>query len=325
MGQLSILEMMAAPPARRDIAWLRNALQAAIELEFATLPPYLCAYWSIKNNLAFAALSIREILREEMLHFGLACNLLTSVGGSPIIDAADVVPKFPGSLPGGVRPELTLALSGLSPEALALFMAVESPDEAAEPGDGSTSIGEFYEAIQTAFDELNPQITIQGQLAGPFGLSPLRDKAEVERALTLIRTQGEGSPAGPEEGPNDLAHFFRFAEIYHGRKLVRDSNGSWTFSGTVIDFPEVWPMANIPTGGYSQNQVSPAIWNDVRTFDEKYTLMLNQLQEAWATGNGQPLMDSIVTMFSMRSNAVRLMQSAIPGSGGTYGPCFRRI
>ena len=37
-----IVELMAAAPETRDLPWLQSALQAALELELATLPPYLC-------------------------------------------------------------------------------------------------------------------------------------------------------------------------------------------------------------------------------------------------------------------------------------------
>jgi hypothetical protein len=72
-----IVELMAVPAAAHDIDWLKATLQSAIELEFATIPPYLCAYWSIKSGINPAALLIRTIAFEEMLHFGLACNLLS--------------------------------------------------------------------------------------------------------------------------------------------------------------------------------------------------------------------------------------------------------
>ena len=36
----------------RDSGWLKESLQAAIELELSTLPPYLCAMWSIRDPSA---------------------------------------------------------------------------------------------------------------------------------------------------------------------------------------------------------------------------------------------------------------------------------
>ena len=43
---------------------------------------------------------------------GLACNMLTTIGGTPQINTPAAVPKYPGHLPGGVRPHLTVAWWG---------------------------------------------------------------------------------------------------------------------------------------------------------------------------------------------------------------------
>lgn len=45
------------------LGWLKKSLQAAVSLEFATIPPYLCALWSIKDDRHDVARSIREIIR----------------------------------------------------------------------------------------------------------------------------------------------------------------------------------------------------------------------------------------------------------------------
>lgn len=97
-----IRELMLEP--EHDQAWLTRALQMAIKLEHATLPPYLCAMWSIKNTGDPVHDTIRKIVVDEMFHMGLACNLLTTIGGTPILHDPQFIPKYPGRLPGGVRP-----------------------------------------------------------------------------------------------------------------------------------------------------------------------------------------------------------------------------
>src|SRR5947209_5038914 len=110
----TIVEMMAAAPAERNLAWLKTSLQAAVELEISTLPPYLCAMWSIKNQGVGSPADsvyrlIDSVVRQEMTHMGLACNLLTAIGGSPrIAEGYATNISYPGPLPGGVRPELTV-------------------------------------------------------------------------------------------------------------------------------------------------------------------------------------------------------------------------
>ena len=78
---------------------LRRHLQWAIELEHATLPPYLCALYSLdaeKNKDAVQVIS--SVFVEEMLHLTLAANLLNAVGGSPVLDAPHLLPAYPTCL-----------------------------------------------------------------------------------------------------------------------------------------------------------------------------------------------------------------------------------
>ena len=65
---------------------LQNALQTAMQLEFSTIPPYLCAQWSINADLGGVVSGlIQDIVVEEMDHFALAGNMLTAIGGMPSI------------------------------------------------------------------------------------------------------------------------------------------------------------------------------------------------------------------------------------------------
>jgi Ferritin-like len=90
------MELMAAPVDSRDLSWLRESLQAALELEFATLPIYLSGMWSIKNQSGEVYDLINSVVLEEMLHTGFACNMLKAIGGTPEI----VAPTYPGHVPG---------------------------------------------------------------------------------------------------------------------------------------------------------------------------------------------------------------------------------
>src|SRR4029453_13647477 len=96
-----VAELIDVSKEKRDIDWLKQMLQWAIQVEFTTIPPYLCAYWSIKTS-GYVAATIYEGVREERGPFGLACNLLTTLGGTPAINSSTVVPVYPGPLPGGV-------------------------------------------------------------------------------------------------------------------------------------------------------------------------------------------------------------------------------
>src|SRR5258708_19761086 len=79
----------------RNRATLLTWLQKALELELATIPPYLVALLSIKlpANREAAEL-IRSVMVEEMLHLALVANVLNAVGGPPRLGPA-VIPRFP--------------------------------------------------------------------------------------------------------------------------------------------------------------------------------------------------------------------------------------
>lgn len=109
---------------------VRAALQAAVELEHAVIPPYLYALYSLVPvpNEAAAAI-VRSVVTEEMLHLTLAANLLNAVGGRPVLDHPKVLPRYPGPLPGTVDDGVSV---GLAPFSVGLvrdtFMRIEQPE-----------------------------------------------------------------------------------------------------------------------------------------------------------------------------------------------------
>jgi hypothetical protein len=128
------------PPVFRidSVESLRQILQVAVALEHATIPPYLTALFSIKlgENQEVAEL-ISSVVMQEMLHIALVCNLLNAVGGHPDISSPAFVPKYPGHLPGGVRPDLIVSLRKCSIEQVRdVFMAIELPSEPLRIPDG---------------------------------------------------------------------------------------------------------------------------------------------------------------------------------------------
>lgn len=110
---------------------LRNKVQTAIELEHATIPPYLTAMFSLAGtqNDEIADL-IKSVVIEEMLHLTIACNLLNAIGGSPVLNKKDFVPSYPGPLPGGVGGDLIVPIAKFSKELVKdVFMRIEQPED----------------------------------------------------------------------------------------------------------------------------------------------------------------------------------------------------
>ena len=108
---------------------LRRDLQTALELEHATIPPYLTALASIKYSFNQEIHKvIRSIVIEEMMHLTLVANILNAVGGKPILYSKDFLPHYPSRLPGGLQPDLIIPIEKLSLGLIRnIFMKIEQP------------------------------------------------------------------------------------------------------------------------------------------------------------------------------------------------------
>lgn len=319
---------------------LKRTLQQAVELEFGTIPVYLCALWSIKDNLHPVAVSIRNVVQEEMLHLALASNLLASIGGQPkIYDTTKKGLRYPTKLPGGVHAEMTLKLSGLTDDALDDFLEIELPNEpiTLAPFEGkyshahnknhSETIGALYDAISLEFQNLKPVMSPDRQISGPLAWFVVDTVDKVKSAIHWIKEQGEGSiDNSPEStGLEKLSHFYRFWEVRKRQKIELDqATGKYGFN-TSFPFPDVWPMAVVPKGGYQEKDVSAEVWELTYNFDLTYSKMISTLQSAWAEGGQAAMWKAIDMMFDLERYALPLMQIPRPDGQGNYGPSFRLI
>lgn len=326
-----IVRLMSVPEENRGLSWLQESLANAVQLELSTLPPYLTAYWSIISPANdTAATLILDILLEEMYHMGQVANLLTGVGGTPVINSQ--VPTYPGPLPGGVRPQLTVYLAGLSrPWLNDVAMQIEYPEGgpiALFKGVSYPTIGAFYEAIQAATAVLKPAFDTSKQLTqtikqsgGSNTVTPVATPADAIKAIEVVKVQGEGTHLTPAGGGGELAHYYEFAEIYHGATLVYDSGtGQWSYTGAAIPFPATYDVPPVPLGGFP-DATGDALAN-LEAFNAAYTSLLNSLQQAWATTDANALSDAINTMYDLQTPAVNLMQIPLPSGNGNYAPTW---
>lgn len=149
---------------------LRSALQAAVEVELATIPIYLYTYYSIQRTLGDSAnpvfpktaLSrfadkagalIMSVAVEEMLHMSLSSNILFALGQMPVLFGES--PTFPANLPGhspdgpsGGR--ATINLMPFSEAHLRQFLLIEYPAPADAKPEGADwqTIGQIYSYIR---------------------------------------------------------------------------------------------------------------------------------------------------------------------------------
>src|SRR5215211_4763477 len=135
---------------------LQEHLQWAIELEHFTLPPYLCALYSLDPGRNPEATDVvASVLVEEMLHMTLAANLLNAVGGQPQIDTPRMLRPYPRPLPHSDG-SFEVPLARFCPETLEVFLEIERPAPPGAPpeGDRYESIGQFYDAIRRGMVEV---------------------------------------------------------------------------------------------------------------------------------------------------------------------------
>jgi len=218
---------------------LREHIELAITVELATIPPYLYAMYSIEDQQSEAALLIRSIVVEEMLHAVLATNLLLAVGGTASFAGIDYMPHFPMKLPHH-RPPLTLDLAPCSPDLLQnLFMRIEQPEAHGAPAepDEFETLGQFYHALETGLEEVsgqfdifsNPQTGAQVSDTGFYravaldaedsgGLVLIHDLASAIEAIEIIVHQGEGMSDERWADPahQELTHYYKLAQINDG-------------------------------------------------------------------------------------------------------------
>lgn len=323
---------------------LRDSLQQAVMLEHATIPLYLYSLYSIKpesltpeRNLEVYTL-LRSVVLEEMIHMSLACNILNAVGGSPSIDNPAFVPQFPGPLPGGIDNGLIVGLRPFSKQRVHdEFMAIEEPEDPLEfpvaadamfaAAAAPTTIGLFYAAIRDQIQALGEEIFTGDpslQVSGaPFfpELTPVTDVASAVAAINLIVEEGEGTSTSPLDQEGEMAHYYKFAEIWHGRRLVPTPEPpGYAYAGDPIPFDPtgVWPTVSDPhAGDYPVG--SAARWaND--TFNYTYTALLKSLHATF-NGHSDQFGTAIGVMESLKQQAISLFAMQI-GGGQTAGPTF---
>jgi Ferritin-like len=300
-------------------AELQEALLTAIQLEFSTIPPYLCAQWSINSDLSDVNDMIQGVVVQEMLHFGLACNLYTATGGSLTgqIATPGFVPAYPtDGLPGGVHPGLQVSLLPLGNQALQTFMSIEYPDVTPVVQQPTTpppptppappTIGQFYQTIATGFNTVfpdgslphNPSLNQVVMSVDSDQLSAINTVKDALSAIQEITDQGEGTSTSPDEGtfdPNELAHYYIFAQVYYG-KMVAQVGSSFQYSGVTVTMPTVFNFA-------PQSPNAP----DQQTFIDTFTNLMKQLEACWTSSSS--IWAAIGTMSTLQSDGVSLIKA----------------
>jgi hypothetical protein len=283
---------------------------------------------------------IQSIVVEEMLHMALVCNIINALGGSPVLNDPGVITPYPGPIPGGIDDgQLIVGLAPLSKELLEkTFMEIEEPENplafevvagALEPP--PPTIGVFYSRIKEKIVALGdgafpnpPRNQVTGDDFGWEDLIAVTNVATASAAINTIVQQGEGTTTSPMDAQGEIAHYYRFAEVFHGRKLIPNPDAGPTtppdkqfiYGGDKIELDTTGVYA-VPTNPKTTDYpVGSAARRACTTFNYDYTGLLIALHDVF---NGRPedLGETVGKMFSLRGQAMDMMSGTPP-----VGPSF---
>lgn len=81
---------------------LKKAKQIAVKSEIVTIAPYLAALYSLKWQAGNVSDALDRIVYWKLSHYGLMCNLLSVVGGTPETITMEILTPYPNELPYGL-------------------------------------------------------------------------------------------------------------------------------------------------------------------------------------------------------------------------------
>lgn len=319
------------------LAKLAELLQAALQLEFATIPVYLSAAFSLGNENESIRNVIVRVAIEEMLHFTVVANLLTAIGESP--DVAGSIPSYPKNITI-VDPPLHLELRSYSDNLVRdLFMRIETPEEpipfTAEGEVPPKTVGLFYDQIIEIIEgDLIPELldqaeTTQGKQI--TGIAPrfrevaylnnedseryslpddidffIKDKASAVRHLKWIVDQGEGTSKNDTDPIAESglpAHYYRFTSILKRKWLVADQNAEkkYSYSGGDLNFDpnDVHQFDdNVVSADFEAHEY---LFEEMVAFEALYHRMNNHLENAFNSAPPANAEAYDAAMQSMRS------------------------
>lgn len=156
------------------IEHLKDHLQAAIDLEFWTIPFYMSAMYSIKDRSSSAYQMLRTVVNQEMLHLQCAANIANAYGLSPAIHIppykGKVIPHlcFSPKVTDAYEP-YTAEIGPLNLEHINAMCLIEHPENEKnqlEQGESLLksnikeypSIGAFYKALRIGAERFKDSI-----------------------------------------------------------------------------------------------------------------------------------------------------------------------
>lgn len=260
--------VLESNPYKWTIEALQGHLQAAVDLEFWTIPFYMSALYSIKNPSSFAYQLVQSVVYQEMFHVTLAAN----IGNAYEANVNFSTPAYEGQK----VPHLDFDLDVPNPkEKFSPYSAeigpfdikrvntmclIEYPEwrtgHLPDFKDDTTqygSIGEFYTAVELGAAELvghlvgnRNQVNIFDNFYNNFTQTTItrsgaKGLAQAVNLVTAITDQGEGQRQGDADIPTEY------------QNTADDIRPSWThfrkFNSIRLtkEFPATYSINKTPT------------------------------------------------------------------------------
>jgi hypothetical protein len=288
-----------------------------MELEHSTLPPYLCALYSLDADRNPEATEVMvSVLVEEMLHMALVANLMNAVGGRPRLDTTEMLAPYPRCLPHGDC-SFEVPLLPFGPEALEVFLKVEkpAPPRAAPESNDYETIAQYYHAIVRGLRELCTEIGESRVFCG-----------DPARQVTDAFYSGGGRIITVENLATALAALEEIVvqQLKLGRRYrCGDTSRSGpTGEPILVDWDGVRPMRSNPRT--TDHAPGSPIRGAQEEFNRTYCTILQLLEQAF-DGRPQILGTAIGAMYGLKAQAQTLMQLPTEDGLATAGPTFEYV
>ncbi len=308
---------------------LHDYLRSAVAAELTTLPTYLYTYWTIRPRDdggsatgGVARSVIMSVALEEMLHMGLASNLLNALGGEADFTTVPYVPEFPGKLlrsthhhPEAWGPDV--ALLPLSNQALKIFTAIELP---AYDDPGGPTLKEFYDEYVLANLPADDGAYGHGNQLAPWDnpgageLISISSKKDAEWAVKEILDQGEGLTRDDHhDDDHELAHYWKFVEVQ-----------DWLRHGNLDPHTDAYPVVGNPGSHLDRYTDEQKEAND--RFNATYSALLDALQASLRAGSPDvyPVATGLMDQLGQQAAVLR-NRGIVPGTASMAGPTFEYV
>lgn len=333
---------------------LEKFLKTALQLEHATIPPYLTALYSIHPQTNTAAYNIlRVVAVEEMLHLTLVANLMNAIGVRPSLTYAGFVPSYPTPLPDIVK-DFDVGLECFSPAAITTFLNIERTTPLPDPGTPRirksskrmlgvsdtplatcahdpeseyVTIGAFYMEIRKGFeylaDTLGEEALFTGdrqkQFTKEYYYSGGGEVFPVTCRTSALRAIDLITEQGEGYGGGVATDEAEISHFYRFEQLLKGryylpNDKPGKPTGPTLDVDWTAVYPTLSNPTVDAYSGDPALEAAAAGFNQTYAAFLQVIEDSF---NGTPkklMQEAIPMMFSLRNQVNTLLRNRVPGT-----------